>query len=135
MAVPGQRQGRLDAAPRPGRHGLEHRSTPSSGPATSTATSASTSSPGGASTGELFLYPGNGTRRWSARARSGTGWNVFSALVGAGDVNGDGRADLLARERATGYLWLYPGNGTGGSLPRVRIGTGLERHDRHHGPR
>jgi hypothetical protein len=54
----------------------------------------------------------------------GTGWNIFSAIVGPGDVNGDGAADVLARETATGFLWLYPGSGTGGWRPRVRIGTG-----------
>ena len=77
-----------------------------------------------ASTGELFLYAGNGTNGFKSVRRVGTGWNVFSTLVGAGDVNGDGRADVLARESSTGYLWLYPGNGSGGWLPRVRIGSG-----------
>ena len=47
----------------------------------------------------------------------------MNALVGTGDFNGDGRADLLARERATGYLWLYPGNGSGGFAPPVQVGT------------
>ncbi|HET6653397.1 MAG TPA: FG-GAP-like repeat-containing protein [Nocardioides sp.] len=77
-----------------------------------------------ASTGELFLYAGNGSGGWKGSRRVGTGWNVFNRLIGAGDVNGDGRADVLARESSTGYLWLYPGNGSGGWLPRVRIGTG-----------
>jgi hypothetical protein len=39
-------------------------------------------------------------------------------------MNGDGRADLVARTPANGKLWLYPGNGKGGFLSRVRIGTG-----------
>ena len=44
-------------------------------------------------------------------------------LVGIGDFTRDGHADLIARDRANGDLWLYPG--TGGGLPyRVRIGTG-----------
>ena len=77
-----------------------------------------------ASSGELFLYPGNGRGGWGTSVRLGAGWNSMNAFAGPGDLNGDGRADLLARERATGYLWLYPGNGTGGLLPRVRIGTG-----------
>ena len=76
------------------------------------------------STGYLWLYPGNGRGGWLPRVRVGTGWNVFNAIVGPGDVNGDQRVDVLARERSTGYLWLYPGNGRGGWLPRVRVGTG-----------
>ena len=77
------------------------------------------------SDGALFLYPGNGTGGWrSPVLRIGSGWNIMSAIFGPGDLNGDGRVDLVARERATGYLWLYPGNGTGGFTPRVRIGTG-----------
>ena len=75
-------------------------------------------------TGSLWLYPGNGTGGWRPRVRVGTGWNIFNAVVGPGDVNGDGTADVLARESATGYLWLYPGNGTGGFRPRVRVGSG-----------
>jgi hypothetical protein len=77
-----------------------------------------------ASTGELFLYPGNGRGGWGARVRLGAGWNAMNGFAGPGDVNGDGRADLVVRERSTGYLWLYPGNGTGGLLARVRLGTG-----------
>ena len=41
-----------------------------------------------------------------------------------GDMNNDGAADVLAREAATGVLWLYRGNGTGGWLPRIRVGNG-----------
>ena len=75
-------------------------------------------------TGYLWLYRGNGTGGWLPRVRVGTDWNAFNAIMGPGDFNGDGQVDLLARERATGYLWLYPGNGRGGWLPRSRVGTG-----------
>jgi hypothetical protein len=77
------------------------------------------------SDGALFLYPGNGSGGWRTPvARIGSGWNSMSALLGPGDVNNDGRVDVLARERATGYLWLYPGTGSGGFTARVRLGTG-----------
>ena len=39
------------------------------------------------------------------------------------DFNGDGKSDVLARDTA-GVLWLYPGNGTGGWLPRSQVGQG-----------
>jgi hypothetical protein len=77
-----------------------------------------------AATGYLWLYPGNGAGGWQLRTRIGLGWNVMSSLIGVGDFNSDGRSDVLAREAATGYLWLYPGNGSGGWLPRVRVGSG-----------
>ncbi|MGO4385642.1 FG-GAP-like repeat-containing protein [Specibacter sp. RAF43] len=75
-------------------------------------------------TGVLWLYPGNGRGGWLPRIRAGSGWNNFNTVLGPGDVNGDGTADVLARETSTGALWLYPGNGAGGWLPRVKVGTG-----------
>ncbi|MFI6059417.1 FG-GAP-like repeat-containing protein [Streptomyces sp. NPDC051286] len=76
------------------------------------------------STGKLWLYPGTGTGGLGTRKLIGSGgWNGMNALVGAGDMNGDGRADLIAREASTGKLWLYPGrSGSVGS--RVLIGSG-----------
>ena len=77
-----------------------------------------------ATTGSLWLYRGNGTGGWLPRVRVGTGWNSFNSLIGPGDLDGDGATDVLARERSTGSLWLYRGSGSGGWLPRVRVGTG-----------
>jgi hypothetical protein len=76
------------------------------------------------STGKLWLYPGTGASTLGARKLIGTsGWNSMNALVGAGDMNGDGRADLIARQASTGNLYLYPGR-TGALGSRVLIGNG-----------
>ena len=62
-------------------------------------------------TGELLLYRGNGAGGLSSTPLvAGTGWGGFTAVFGAGDVNGDGYQDLVART-AAGALMLYTGNG------------------------
>ncbi|MGW0117588.1 peptidase inhibitor family I36 protein [Streptomyces sp. NPDC003327] len=77
-----------------------------------------------AATGKLWLYPGTGTGAVGSRKLIGSGgWNAMNTLVAPGDMNGDGRADLYAREAATGKLWLYPGM-AGHLGARVLIGSG-----------
>ncbi|MEU7291957.1 peptidase inhibitor family I36 protein [Streptomyces exfoliatus] len=77
------------------------------------------------STGKLWLYPGNSTTSGiGARKLIGSGgWNAMNALAAPGDMNGDGWADLIAREGSTGKLWFYPGT-SGGIGSRVLIGSG-----------
>ncbi|WP_329621874.1 peptidase inhibitor family I36 protein [Streptomyces sp. NBC_01255] len=76
------------------------------------------------STGKLWLYPGTATGTLGARKLIGNGgWNAMNALVAPGDMNGDGRADLIGREGSTGKLWLYPSTGTTLGA-RVLIGSG-----------
>jgi hypothetical protein len=76
------------------------------------------------STGNLYLYPGNGTVvDEAARTWFGGGWGAMSAIIRIGDLDGDGHEDVLARESATGALWFYPGTGLGLG-PRQQIGTG-----------
>ncbi len=58
----------------------------------------------------------------------------MSAIVGPGDFNGDQRVDVLAREAATGTMWLYPGTGTGGWQPRVPVGNGWNAFNAFVGP-
>lgn len=58
----------------------------------------------------------------------GTGAGRYDWLVGLGDVNGRGRADVVARETATGDLWLLRGT-RNGLAPGWRMGSGFDRYD------
>jgi FG-GAP-like repeat/FG-GAP repeat len=73
------------------------------------------------SSGNLWLYPGNGSNGFGARTSLGAGWNGLS-IAAVGDFNHDGYADLLAAT-STGILYLYPQNPTGGFLARVTLGS------------
>ncbi|MFE9307254.1 FG-GAP-like repeat-containing protein [Streptomyces sp. NPDC006706] len=73
-------------------------------------------------TGKLWLYPGTSTGKLGARKLIGSsGWNKMNALVAMGDVNGDGRPDLYAREASTGKL--CPGTSAGKLGTRKLIGS------------
>ncbi|MCS0637834.1 VCBS repeat-containing protein [Streptomyces sp. LP05-1] len=80
--------------------------------------------------GVLYLYRGDGTGRGlGSRVALGAGWNAYDKLVGAGDMTGDGRDDLLARTPG-GALYLYAGTGSA-SAPfraRVLIGSGWQAY-------
>ncbi|MFE0452173.1 trypsin-like serine protease [Streptomyces sp. NPDC058914] len=67
------------------------------------------------SAGALWIYPGKGTGSFGTRVKAGTGWNNFNVVRGHGDFNGDGRADLLARNKTSGAVYLYRGRGVLGS--------------------
>lgn len=75
--------------------------------------------------GNLWLYPGNGSTGFLSRVLLATGWQSMTAIVSVGDFNGDGHPDIVARD-STGSLWLYPGNGAGALGPRTLISTGWQ---------
>ncbi|OIJ99739.1 trypsin-like serine protease [Streptomyces colonosanans] len=77
--------------------------------------------------GVLWLYPGTGAASapFGSRIKVGGGWNAYNAFAASGDVTGDGKPDLLARD-ASGVLWLYKGTGVA-SAPfgsRIKVGGG-----------
>ncbi|MFI8917322.1 FG-GAP repeat domain-containing protein [Streptomyces sp. NPDC053513] len=83
--------------------------------------------------GALWLYQGTGSftgARFKTRVRVGAGWDAYNRLAGGADVTGDGRADLLARDKA-GVLWLYRGTGSGTApyATRTRVGAGWGAYD------
>ncbi|MGW5259965.1 FG-GAP repeat domain-containing protein [Microbispora sp. NPDC004025] len=81
------------------------------------------------STGYLWLYPGESKRGYSSqqRVRIGNGWNDYY-VRGMTDWDGDGHQDILAIQRSTGLLWLYPGESRRGYSRQepVVIGNGWD---------
>ncbi|MER5568060.1 VCBS repeat-containing protein [Streptomyces goshikiensis] len=73
----------------------------------------------------LWFYESKSTGTgFFTRVRVGGGWGIYNKLLGAGDVTGDGIADLVARG-TDGTLWAYPGTGHDGGVlgDRVKIGS------------
>ncbi|MFC9290635.1 FG-GAP repeat domain-containing protein [Streptomyces sp. NPDC057052] len=74
----------------------------------------------------LYRYYGTGRGTFSGRVKLYAAWGAsYNALVGVGDVTGDGKADLVARDTA-GVLWRMPGTGKGTFSARVRTATGWQ---------
>ncbi|GAA2125507.1 FG-GAP repeat domain-containing protein [Glycomyces algeriensis] len=74
--------------------------------------------------GELWTHPGNGAGGLGSRILVGGGWNALGAFTSGGDFDGDGKIDLLAVNKASGTLDLYPGLGNGTFGSRSAAGTG-----------
>ena len=77
--------------------------------------------------GALRLWSGTGDLRLRGSASlAGHGWSGMTWLGSPGDLNGDGRADLMARA-ANGTLYAYWGDGAGGfKLGSTVVGTGWQ---------
>jgi hypothetical protein len=73
--------------------------------------------------GNLYVFPGLGNGTFGSSKLVGSGWGGFTWLASPGDVNGDRRTDLVARN-AAGDLVLYAGRGDGGFYSGRVIGTG-----------
>jgi hypothetical protein len=78
------------------------------------------------SKGAMRAYWGTGYVYFDRSNKSSavsTGWSGYNVLTSPGDLTGDGRDDLVARDKA-GALWLYAATGKGTFKARVRIATG-----------
>lgn len=79
------------------------------------------------SSGTLYLYRGTGVGSAPFKSKNtiGSGWNIFSKLASPGDLDGDGRADIVA-VTPKGQLYRYSATGKTGSATfkgRVEIGA------------
>ncbi|WP_327174937.1 VCBS repeat-containing protein [Streptomyces sp. NBC_01335] len=72
----------------------------------------------------LYLYAGKGDGlELPGRVQvGGSGWSQYNRLVGAGDFNRDGRADLIARSSAG--LFFYAGTGKAATPFGARVQVG-----------
>jgi hypothetical protein len=77
------------------------------------------------SSGELRDYrPNGGALKPSTPYTSlGTGWNAYDSLTAPGDLTGDSRPDLLAREKSTGDIYLFAARSDGSLAARKKIRT------------
>ncbi|MEU0399073.1 VCBS repeat-containing protein [Streptomyces sp. NPDC006197] len=78
-------------------------------------------------TGTLWIHPGTGNAAspLARPVRVGGGWNTYNDITGNGDLDGDGRPDLVAADKA-GDLWFYKGTGNPSApfAPRRKTGHG-----------
>ncbi|MET9375117.1 N-acetylmuramoyl-L-alanine amidase [Streptomyces sp. NPDC002992] len=82
--------------------------------------------------GTIYLYQGTGNPSvpFTTRTKLGTGWQGYSIILGAGDLTGDGKPDILGREK-TGVLWMHKGTGNAAApyTSRIQVGTGWNMHN------
>ncbi len=78
--------------------------------------------------GRLLFYRGGGKGGFFAPVSRGRGWGGYGLLAATGDVDGDGRADLLGRD-AENRMWLRPGTGDGRLGAAVRVPGTWGRYD------
>ncbi|WP_051794868.1 VCBS repeat-containing protein [Streptomyces sp. NRRL S-87] len=78
----------------------------------------------------LFLYKGTGSAarpfERPVKVAGPRDWSGYNAVVTPGDLDGDGRSDLVARD-AAGDVWRYSSTGRSGTAtlrPRVKIASG-----------
>ncbi len=83
--------------------------------------------------GELRAYRprcGKALTTSTAYTSIGTGWGQYDVLTSPGDMNGDGRTDLVARQTSTGDMYFYAGAAGGKFRAKVRVGTNWKTYGR-----
>ncbi|MFE9608005.1 FG-GAP-like repeat-containing protein [Streptomyces sp. NPDC006012] len=74
----------------------------------------------------LWRYDSNGSGGFKSRVKVASGWgSSYNAVVGVGDITGDGKADIVSRD-TSGNLWRNTGNGSGTFGPRTKIASGWQ---------
>ncbi|GCD91658.1 FG-GAP-like repeat-containing protein [Nocardioides sp. LS1] len=76
----------------------------------------------------LTLYPGNGPGGLTSPKTVGIDLTPYDWFIGISDESLTGHPDVLAREKATGYLWLFQGTESGFAKRRF-MGEGMQAYD------
>ena len=71
------------------------------------------------------VVPTEGMVDYTTRVTNGAGWGKMSLIAAVGDLTGDHRTDVLAKNRRTGVTRVYPGNGAGRRGTRHRADQGV----------
>jgi hypothetical protein len=79
-------------------------------------------------TGALVEFLQKKAGKGFRREQTGAGWGGYDLVAGAGDLNGDGHADLVARD-SSGTLWLYAGRGNATFAKPVSVPGRFGRYD------
>lgn len=76
----------------------------------------------------LWLLAGTGTGGFKPGVRLAANWgSTYNAIVGVGDITGDGKADIVSRD-TSGNVWRNNGDGKGALGARTRIATGWQAY-------
>ncbi|MQY15807.1 hypothetical protein SRB5_59980 [Streptomyces sp. RB5] len=74
--------------------------------------------------GTLYWYAGLGNGQFKERVKIFSGWGgSYTSLVGPGDITGDGKADLVVRDK-NGVLYRNNGDGKGSFSSKTQLVTG-----------
>ncbi|WP_327355057.1 FG-GAP-like repeat-containing protein [Streptomyces sp. NBC_01304] len=83
--------------------------------------------------GELRRYTGKcggAYKPGSSHVVLGRGWGQYDVLTSPGDLNGDGRADLVARQSSTGDMYFYASTSDGKLASRVKFAANWKTYGR-----
>ncbi|MEU2676478.1 trypsin-like serine protease [Streptomyces sp. NPDC007107] len=84
------------------------------------------------STGDVYWLHRSASSSTYARTKMFSGWKTVRAIVAPGDVNNDGKGDVLA-VTSTGDLMVYPSYGNGKFNTAVKAATGYQVYNQVRG--